>query len=103
LDYTTNMPDEGCIMPGLNLYGAYPGKSIPVAAGAGSLPMCSYPGYPKYKKGPAESADSYAWEPRAELRRELDEGGRNRVCSVCQKSPYISGTPWKRDLNHIER
>jgi pimeloyl-ACP methyl ester carboxylesterase len=40
--------------------GKAPGKSITVTAGARSLPMCSYPEYPKYKKGPAESAESYA-------------------------------------------
>ena len=39
--------------------GKAPGKSITVTAGARSLPMCSYPEYPKYRKGPAESAESY--------------------------------------------
>jgi feruloyl esterase len=37
-----------------------PGKSIQVTAGTRSLPMCSYPEYPKYKKGPAEAASSYS-------------------------------------------
>ena len=37
--------------------GKAPGKSITVTAGARSLPMCSYPEYPKYKKGPAETAE----------------------------------------------
>ena len=40
--------------------GKAPGKSITVTAGARSLPMCSYPEYPKYNKGPAESAESYS-------------------------------------------
>jgi len=40
-------------------HGNAPGKSIKVTAGAKSLPMCSYPQYPKYVKGPAESAESY--------------------------------------------
>ncbi len=39
--------------------GKAPGRSIKVTAGAKSLPMCSYPEYPKYKKGPAEAAESY--------------------------------------------
>jgi len=37
-----------------------PGKSIKVTAGERSLPMCSYPEYPKYAKGPADAAES--WE-----------------------------------------
>jgi pimeloyl-ACP methyl ester carboxylesterase len=40
--------------------GIAPGKSIKVTAGERSLPMCSYPEYPKYSKGPAEAAES--WE-----------------------------------------
>ncbi len=40
--------------------GAAPGKSIKVTAGEKSRPMCSYPEYPKYVKGPAEAAES--WE-----------------------------------------
>jgi pimeloyl-ACP methyl ester carboxylesterase len=39
--------------------GKAPGKSIVVTAGDRSLPMCSYPEYPKYVKGPAEAAASY--------------------------------------------
>jgi len=39
--------------------GKAPGKSITVTAGGRSLPMCSYPEYPKYKKGPVETAESY--------------------------------------------
>jgi pimeloyl-ACP methyl ester carboxylesterase len=39
-----------------------PGKTLLVKNRAGdrSLPLCSYPEYPKYVKGPAESADSYS-------------------------------------------
>lgn len=40
--------------------GAAPGKSVKVTAGERSMPMCSYPEYPKYTKGPAEAAES--WE-----------------------------------------
>jgi len=36
-----------------------PGKTIVVTAGDRSLPMCSYPDYPKYVSGPPESASSY--------------------------------------------
>ena len=35
--------------------GKAPGKSITVTAGDRSLPMCSYPEYPKYNKGPAKA------------------------------------------------
>jgi pimeloyl-ACP methyl ester carboxylesterase len=40
--------------------GTAPGKSVKVSAGERSMPMCSYPGYPKYTKGPAEAFES--WE-----------------------------------------
>jgi feruloyl esterase len=36
-----------------------PDKTLIVKAGDRSLPMCSYPGYPKYVRGAAESAESY--------------------------------------------
>ena len=36
-----------------------PGKTLIVTAGDRSLPMCSYPNYPRYKGGPPESAESY--------------------------------------------
>jgi hypothetical protein len=36
-----------------------PGKTLVVNAGGRSLPLCSYPNYPRYKGGPPESADSY--------------------------------------------
>jgi hypothetical protein len=36
-----------------------PGQSITVTAGEKSLPMCSYPAYPKYVGGPVNSATSY--------------------------------------------
>ena len=39
--------------------GKAPGKSVTVTAGERSLPMCSYPAYPKYASGPAGSASSY--------------------------------------------
>jgi feruloyl esterase len=40
--------------------GKAPGKSIIVTAGERSLPMCSYPDYPKYASGPAGTASSYS-------------------------------------------
>jgi feruloyl esterase len=40
--------------------GKAPGKSIKLTAGDKSLPMCSYPEYPKYNKGPANAAESYS-------------------------------------------
>jgi feruloyl esterase len=36
-----------------------PGMSVTVTAGEKSLPLCSYPAYPKYKTGPTASAGSY--------------------------------------------
>ena len=36
-----------------------PPLSVTVEAGERSLPMCSYPAYPKYIMGPIERADSY--------------------------------------------
>jgi len=39
--------------------GAAPGKSVTVTAGERSLPLCSYPTYPKYMSGPANTASSY--------------------------------------------
>ncbi|HVV45048.1 MAG TPA: tannase/feruloyl esterase family alpha/beta hydrolase, partial [Bryobacteraceae bacterium] len=37
-----------------------PGKSVRVTAGERSLPMCSFPQYPKYRNGPPGEASSYA-------------------------------------------
>ena len=39
--------------------GTAPGKSVKVTAGDLSKPMCSYPEFPKYNKGPATDAGSY--------------------------------------------
>jgi hypothetical protein len=36
-----------------------PQMEVTVTAGSRSLPMCSYPAYPKYIGGPADKADSY--------------------------------------------
>lgn len=36
-----------------------PGKTLTVTAGGRSLPLCSFPNYPRYKGGPPESAASY--------------------------------------------
>jgi feruloyl esterase len=44
--------------------GVAPGKSVKVTAGERSLPMCSYPDYPKYIKGPAEAAESWQCSTR---------------------------------------
>jgi feruloyl esterase len=40
--------------------GQAPGRSVTVTAGERSLPMCSYPEFPKYVSGPAGAASSYA-------------------------------------------
>jgi hypothetical protein len=39
--------------------GAAPGKALTVTAGDRSLPLCSYPAYPRYVSGPVSSAASY--------------------------------------------
>jgi len=39
--------------------GVAPGMSVTVTAGEKSLPLCSYPSYPRYVTGPAASASSY--------------------------------------------
>jgi len=44
--------------------GVAPGMSITVTAGEKSLPLCSYPTYPKYVGGPATSASSYQCSQR---------------------------------------
>ena len=44
--------------------GVAPGMSITVSAGEKSLPLCSYPTYPKYVSGPATSASSYQCSQR---------------------------------------
>jgi feruloyl esterase len=36
-----------------------PGKTITVTSGSRSMPLCSYPSYPRYKSGPPEQAGSY--------------------------------------------
>jgi feruloyl esterase len=36
-----------------------PGKTLVVRAGDRSLPLCSYPNYPKYVSGPPDAAESY--------------------------------------------
>ena len=39
--------------------GKAPAMSVTVAAGEKSLPLCSYPAYPRYKGGAADVAASY--------------------------------------------
>jgi feruloyl esterase len=39
--------------------GKAPGKSVTATAGERSMPLCSYPEYPKYSSGPAGAASSY--------------------------------------------
>ena len=36
-----------------------PAMSLTVTAGDRSLPLCSYPSYPRYRSGPVDSAESY--------------------------------------------
>jgi feruloyl esterase len=40
--------------------GIAPGMSETVTAGESSLPLCSYPAYPKYGEGPVTRASSYS-------------------------------------------
>ena len=40
--------------------GVTPGKSLTVTAGEKSLPLCSYPAYPRYISGPPSSASSFS-------------------------------------------
>jgi hypothetical protein len=40
--------------------GVAPGKSVTLTGASGSLPLCSYPEYPRYQGGDAASAASYA-------------------------------------------
>jgi Tannase and feruloyl esterase len=44
--------------------GEAPGASVTVTAGSRSLPLCSYPGYPRYAKGDPAAASSYACATR---------------------------------------
>jgi pimeloyl-ACP methyl ester carboxylesterase len=44
--------------------GMTPAKSLTVTGGDKSLPLCSYPAYPKYVSGPASAAGSYSCEER---------------------------------------
>jgi len=44
--------------------GVAPAKSINVTGGGRSLPMCSYPEYPKYNTGPVDAAESYTCSVR---------------------------------------
>ena len=36
-----------------------PSKTLTLSGGAGSMPLCSYPQYPRYVSGPASAATSY--------------------------------------------
>lgn len=63
--YTTSQPvpntyDRLGIITGWVEKGVAPGKSVTVTAGDHSLPMCSFPEYPRYKSGPPAEAGSYA-------------------------------------------
>jgi feruloyl esterase len=44
--------------------GTAPAKSATVTGNAGTLPLCSYPTYPKYNSGPSASAASYTCADR---------------------------------------
>jgi tannase/feruloyl esterase len=44
-------------------HGSVPGTSIIATAGDRTLPVCSYPAFPKYISGPSASAQSYQCEP----------------------------------------
>ena len=51
--------DRVALLTGWVENGKAPGKAVTVTAGDRSLPMCSYPAYPKYAGGPAGVASSY--------------------------------------------
>ncbi len=55
-----NMWDRFALLVDWVENGKAPGKSVKLSAGGKSLPMCSYPEYPKYNKGPADAAESYS-------------------------------------------
>jgi feruloyl esterase len=55
-----NMWDRFALLVDWVENGKAPSKSIKLTAGDKSLPMCSYPEYPKYNKGPATAAESYS-------------------------------------------
>jgi feruloyl esterase len=59
-----NMFDRVALLTDWVENGVAPGKSIKVSAGDRSLPMCSYPEYPRYDKGPVNEADSYQCRAR---------------------------------------
>ena len=40
--------------------GVAPGKSVVLTGNTGSLPLCSYPEYPRYEGGDAAAAESYS-------------------------------------------
>ena len=44
--------------------GAAPPKSATVTGSVGSLPLCSYPSYPRYNSGPPNQASSYTCAER---------------------------------------
>jgi hypothetical protein len=54
-----NTYDRVAVLTGWVENGKAPAKALRVTAGERSLPMCSYPEYPKYTGGPAGAAGSY--------------------------------------------
>jgi feruloyl esterase len=69
IDGDGNATDRATIPSGVDRFallqdwvenGIAPGKTVVVTGGEGSLPMCSYPEYPRYLGGDALLADSYA-------------------------------------------
>ena len=59
--------------------GKAPGKSIKVTAGDKSLPMCSYPEYPKYNKGPENAGGVLQLQFEVGCRSLLGRGHRSSV------------------------
>jgi feruloyl esterase len=55
-----NMWDRFALLVDWVENGKAPGKSVKLTAGDKSLPLCSYPEYPKYNKGPVNAAESYS-------------------------------------------
>lgn len=62
--------------------GIAPGMAVTVTAGDRSLPMCSYPEYPKYQNGPTGAASSYACSARQSSMKSTPGIASGLVCAA---------------------
>jgi hypothetical protein len=64
--------------------GTAPGKSVKVTAGEKSRPMCSYPEYPKYVKGPTARSRGNAVRADRSIRRSTRKSSFRpiRICTT---------------------